>query len=30
MDVVRTIQQAPASGQQLTPPVKILRAARKP
>jgi peptidyl-prolyl cis-trans isomerase A (cyclophilin A) len=30
MDVVRAIQQAPASGQQLTPPVKIIRAARKP
>ncbi|MBF5042247.1 peptidylprolyl isomerase [Aggregicoccus sp. 17bor-14] len=30
MDVVRAIQQAPASGQQLTPPVRILRAARKP
>jgi peptidyl-prolyl cis-trans isomerase A (cyclophilin A) len=30
MDVVRAIQQAPASGQQLTPPVKLLRAARKP
>jgi peptidyl-prolyl cis-trans isomerase A (cyclophilin A) len=30
MDVVRAIQQAPANGQQLTPPVKILRAARKP
>ncbi|PTL80825.1 peptidylprolyl isomerase [Vitiosangium sp. GDMCC 1.1324] len=30
MDVVRAIQQAPANGQQLTPPVKILRATRKP
>jgi peptidyl-prolyl cis-trans isomerase A (cyclophilin A) len=30
MDVVRAIQQSPASGQQLTPPAKILRAARKP
>ncbi len=29
MDVVRAIQQAPAEGQRLTPPVKILRAARK-
>ena len=29
MDVVRAIQQAPASGQRLTPPIKILRAARK-
>ncbi len=29
MDVVRAIQQAPASGQQLTPPIKILRAARE-
>ena len=28
MDVVRAIQQAPASGQQLVPPVRILRAAR--
>jgi peptidyl-prolyl cis-trans isomerase A (cyclophilin A) len=28
MDVVRAIQQAPASGQQLTPPIKILHAAR--
>lgn len=30
MDVVRAIQQAPASGQQLAPPVKILRVTRKP
>ncbi|WNG47052.1 peptidylprolyl isomerase [Archangium minus] len=30
MDVVRAIQQAPADGQKLTPPVKILRATRKP
>lgn len=30
MDVVRAIQQAPASGQQLTPPVRILRVMRKP
>lgn len=30
MDVVRAIQQTPASGQQLTPPVRIIRAARKP
>ena len=30
MDVVRAIQQAPASGQQLTTPIKIIRAARKP
>jgi peptidyl-prolyl cis-trans isomerase A (cyclophilin A) len=29
MDVVRAIQQAPAEGQKLTPPVKIQRAARK-
>ena len=29
MDVVRAIQQAPAGGQQLTPPVRILHAARK-
>ncbi len=29
LDVVRAIQQAPASGQQLTPPIKILRASRK-
>lgn len=29
MDVVRAIQQAPASGQQLTPAIKILHAARK-
>jgi cyclophilin family peptidyl-prolyl cis-trans isomerase len=29
MDVVRAIQQAPASGQQLTPPIQILRASRK-
>ncbi len=29
MDVVRAIQQAPARGQQLTPPVKILEATRK-
>ncbi|MFP2907043.1 peptidylprolyl isomerase [Pyxidicoccus sp. 3LFB2] len=29
MDVVRAIQQAPASAQQLTPPVKILKATRK-
>jgi peptidyl-prolyl cis-trans isomerase A (cyclophilin A) len=30
MDVVRAIQQSPANGQQLTPPVKLLRVARKP
>jgi peptidyl-prolyl cis-trans isomerase A (cyclophilin A) len=30
MDVVRRIQAAPASGQSLTPPVKILRVRRKP
>jgi len=30
MDVVRAIQQAPANGQQLTPPVRIVRATRKP
>lgn len=30
MDVVRAIQQAPADGQTLTPPVRIHRAARKP
>jgi peptidyl-prolyl cis-trans isomerase A (cyclophilin A) len=30
MDVVRAIQQAPASEQKLTPPVKILKALRKP
>ncbi len=29
MDVVRTIQQLPSSEQQLTPPVKILKATRK-
>jgi len=29
MDVVRAIQQAPASGQQLTPPIQILHAIRK-
>jgi peptidyl-prolyl cis-trans isomerase A (cyclophilin A) len=29
MDVVRAIQQAPANGQQLTPPIKIIRASRK-
>ncbi|OJH33449.1 peptidylprolyl isomerase [Cystobacter ferrugineus] len=29
MDVVRAIQQAPARGQQLTPPVKILESSRK-
>jgi peptidyl-prolyl cis-trans isomerase A (cyclophilin A) len=29
MDVVRKIQTAPANGQTLTPPVKILRALRK-
>jgi peptidyl-prolyl cis-trans isomerase A (cyclophilin A) len=29
MDVVRAIQQAPAKGQQLTPPVRLLRATRK-
>ncbi|MGZ3457911.1 MAG: peptidylprolyl isomerase [Archangium sp.] len=29
MDVVRAIQQSPASGQQLTPPIEILRATRK-
>ncbi|WP_257457264.1 peptidylprolyl isomerase [Archangium lipolyticum] len=29
MNVVRSIQQAPANGQALTPPVKILRAGRK-
>ena len=30
MDVVRKIQAAPADGQKLTPPVKILTARRKP
>jgi peptidyl-prolyl cis-trans isomerase A (cyclophilin A) len=30
MDAVRAIQQAPASEQKLTPPVKILKATRKP
>ena len=30
MDVVRKIQAAPADGQTLTPPVKILKARRKP
>ncbi|NMO14303.1 peptidylprolyl isomerase [Pyxidicoccus fallax] len=30
MDVVRAIQKAPASEQKLTPPVKILKASRKP
>jgi peptidyl-prolyl cis-trans isomerase A (cyclophilin A) len=30
MDVVRKIQAAPASAQRLTPPIKILRIARKP
>jgi peptidyl-prolyl cis-trans isomerase A (cyclophilin A) len=30
MDVVRAIQQAPAEGQKLTPPVRIQRAVRKP
>ncbi len=29
MDVVRAIQQAPAEGQKLTPPIKLQRAARK-
>jgi peptidyl-prolyl cis-trans isomerase A (cyclophilin A) len=29
MDVVRAIQQAPASAQQLTPPIRILHATRK-
>jgi peptidyl-prolyl cis-trans isomerase A (cyclophilin A) len=29
MEVVRAIQQAPASGQQLTPPIQILHATRK-
>jgi peptidyl-prolyl cis-trans isomerase A (cyclophilin A) len=29
MYVVRAIQQAPASGQRLTPPVRSLRATRK-
>jgi peptidyl-prolyl cis-trans isomerase A (cyclophilin A) len=29
MDVVRAIQQAPASGQQLTPPVKLLKVTRQ-
>jgi peptidyl-prolyl cis-trans isomerase A (cyclophilin A) len=29
MDVVRAIQQAPAQGQQLSPPIKILSAARE-
>ncbi len=29
MEVVRAIQQAPASGQQLTPPIQILHASRK-
>jgi peptidyl-prolyl cis-trans isomerase A (cyclophilin A) len=29
MDVVRAIQQAPASGQKLTPPIQIVRASRK-
>jgi peptidyl-prolyl cis-trans isomerase A (cyclophilin A) len=30
MDVVRAIQAAPAEGQQLTPPIKILRVMRQP
>jgi peptidyl-prolyl cis-trans isomerase A (cyclophilin A) len=30
MDVVKKIQSAPAEGQQLTPPVKILRVSRRP
>lgn len=30
MEVVKKIQQAPAEGQRLTPPVKILRIIRKP
>lgn len=29
MDVVRAIQQAPANGQQLTPPIRILHATRQ-
>ena len=29
MDVVKKIQQAPAEGQKLTPPVRILRIKRK-
>ena len=30
MEIVRKIQGAPAKGQQLTPPVRILRVIRKP
>jgi hypothetical protein len=29
MDVVKKIQSAPAKGQQLTPPVKIIKVRRK-